>query len=85
MRGKRARIKWFVNTGNIPERNGKTRRFIDLCDSKNIEQYIRDEYHKYQPKTTFIAYGTPSYSEPVFLLLVKCIRSLISERKLLSY
>ena len=32
-----------------------------VCDSKNIEQYIRDEYHKYQPKTTFIAYGTLSY------------------------
>lgn len=34
-----------------------------ICDSKNIERYIRTEYAKYQPHTTFIAYGadcTPS-------------------------
>lgn len=34
-----------------------------ICDSKNIESYIQKEYEKYQPKTTFIAYGsetTPS-------------------------
>ncbi len=29
-----------------------------VCDSKNIEEYIQDEYAKYKPKTTFIAYGT---------------------------
>lgn len=28
-----------------------------ICDSKNIEKYIHDEYGKYNPKTTFIAYG----------------------------
>lgn len=28
-----------------------------ICDSKNIEKYIHDEYSKYNPKTTFIAYG----------------------------
>ena len=34
-----------------------------ICDSKNIEKYIQTEYSKYNPKTTFIAYGsetTPS-------------------------
>ena len=34
-----------------------------ICDSKNIESYIREEYAAYRPKTTFIAYGsdtTPS-------------------------
>ena len=34
-----------------------------ICDSKNIEKYIQTEYAKYNPKTTFIAYGsetTPS-------------------------
>lgn len=34
-----------------------------ICDSKNIEKYIQSEYSKYNPKTTFIAYGsetTPS-------------------------
>ena len=28
-----------------------------ICDSKNIEKYIHDEYGKYNPKTIFIAYG----------------------------
>lgn len=28
-----------------------------ICDSINIEKYIQKSYGKYQPKTTFIAYG----------------------------
>lgn len=28
-----------------------------ICDSKNIEKYIKDSYKKYNPNTTFIAYG----------------------------
>ncbi|MDN2452990.1 beta 1-4 rhamnosyltransferase Cps2T [Lactobacillus sp. UCMA15818] len=28
-----------------------------ICDSKTIEKYIQREYSKYNPKTTFIAYG----------------------------
>ena len=28
-----------------------------VCDSINIEKYIKEEYGKYNPKTTFIAYG----------------------------
>ena len=28
-----------------------------VCDSVNIEKYIKDDYKKYNPKTTFIAYG----------------------------
>lgn len=28
-----------------------------ICDSKNMEQYIKDTYQKYTPETTFIAYG----------------------------
>lgn len=28
-----------------------------ICDSRNIEKYICREYKKFQPKTTFIAYG----------------------------
>lgn len=28
-----------------------------VCDSKNIERYIRSEYAGFKPKTTFIAYG----------------------------
>ena len=29
-----------------------------VCDSKNIEKYIKKDYKKYNPKTTFIAYGS---------------------------
>lgn len=29
-----------------------------ICDSKNIEKYIQSEYSAYNPKTTFIAYGS---------------------------
>lgn len=34
-------------------------KYADLliCDSKNIEKYIKEEYKDYNPKTTFIAYG----------------------------
>ena len=28
-----------------------------VCDSKNIEKYIQESYARYNPKTTFIAYG----------------------------
>ena len=35
-------------------------KYADLlvCDSKNIEQYIQEDYKQYQPETTYIAYGT---------------------------
>ncbi|HHD2736344.1 beta 1-4 rhamnosyltransferase Cps2T [Clostridium perfringens] len=34
-------------------------KYADLlvCDSKNIEKYIKVDYKKYNPNTTFIAYG----------------------------
>ena len=34
-------------------------KYADLviCDSLNIEKYIKEEYRKYKPKTEFIAYG----------------------------
>lgn len=28
-----------------------------ICDSINIEKYIKEDYKKYNPRTTFIAYG----------------------------
>ena len=28
-----------------------------ICDSKNIEKYIKETYSQYNPETTFIAYG----------------------------
>lgn len=29
-----------------------------ICDSLNIERYIKEDYKKYNPNTTFIAYGS---------------------------
>ncbi len=31
-----------------------------VCDSRKIEEYIRDDYRKYSPRTTFLAYGCDS-------------------------
>lgn len=31
---------------------------LTICDSINIEKYIKEEYKKYNPNTTFIAYGS---------------------------
>ena len=28
-----------------------------ICDSKNIEKYIQEEYARYSPRTTYISYG----------------------------
>lgn len=30
---------------------------LAICDSIGIEDYIKKDYHKYSPKTTYIAYG----------------------------
>ncbi len=38
---------------------------ILICDSKNIEKYIRTTYRKYSPKTTFIAYGSEYKASPL--------------------
>ncbi len=39
------------------ERYAVKRADLIVCDSRNIEDYIRDEYSEYNPKTTYIAYG----------------------------
>lgn len=47
---------------------------LAICDSKNIEKYIKETYQKYKPNTTFIAYGadlTPSTLEDDDLKLQK--------------
>jgi len=36
-----------------------------ICDSKHIEKYIRENYEKYCPKTTFIAYGAETGKSPM--------------------
>lgn len=60
------RAKWSAPVRKywkISEQMMVKRSDLLICDSKNIEKYIVDDYKKYSPKTTFIAYGsdtTPS-------------------------
>jgi rhamnosyltransferase len=41
----------------ISERMMTKHADLMVCDSKNIESYIRSTYAKFQPKTTYISYG----------------------------
>lgn len=36
-----------------------------VCDSKNIEKYIQEDYKAYAPKTTYIAYGAETRKSPM--------------------
>lgn len=60
------RAKWSAMVRKywkISERMMVKHSDLLICDSKNIEEYIKEEYKRYSPKTTFIAYGsetTPS-------------------------
>ena len=42
-------------------------KYADLviCDSINIEKYIKEQYEKYKPNTTFIAYGSDLEQEEI--------------------
>ena len=42
----------------LSERYAVKNADLVICDSKNIESYIKDEYGNYDPKTAFIAYGS---------------------------
>lgn len=55
------RAKWSAPVRKywkISEKLMAKRADLLICDSKNIEKYIQTEYSKYNPKTTFIAYGS---------------------------
>lgn len=54
------RAKWSVPVRKywkISEQMMVKHADLLICDSKNIEKYVRRSYKKYAPKTTFIAYG----------------------------
>ena len=54
------RDKWPVPVRKywkISERMMVKQADLVICDSKNIERYIKEEYRKYRPETTYIAYG----------------------------
>lgn len=46
------------------ESEKKMVKYADLviCDSRNIEEYIKTEYEKYTPETAFVAYGAETDS-----------------------
>ena len=56
---KRGKWSWPVKKyWKLSERLMVKNTHLAICDSKNIEKYIQESYAKYNPKTTFIAYGS---------------------------
>lgn len=56
---KRRKYAWIVRAyWKLSEKLTIKHSDLIVCDSKNIEIYIRDEYKKYSPKTIYIAYGS---------------------------
>lgn len=54
------RAKWPAHVRRywkLSEKMMIKRADLLVCDSQNIEKYIKSEYSNYSPKTTFIAYG----------------------------
>lgn len=49
-----APVRWYWK---ISEQGMTKHADLMVCDSKNIEQYIRSDYSQFSPNTTFIAYG----------------------------
>ncbi len=55
---KRAKWNWAIRKyWKFSEKLMVKHAELLICDSKNIERYIKEDYKKYSPKTTFIAYG----------------------------
>ena len=54
----RSKWPWIVKKyWKFSERLMVKKSDLIICDSLNIEKYIKKEYSKYNPKTTYIAYG----------------------------
>lgn len=56
-----ARRKWksyIRKYWKLSEKYAVKNADLVVCDSKRIESYIQDEYMNFQPKTTYIAYGS---------------------------
>ncbi|MFP3125330.1 DUF1972 domain-containing protein [Ectobacillus funiculus] len=55
---KRAKWNWAIRRyWKLSERLMIKNIDLAICDSVAIEEYIKEEYSSYRPKTTFIAYG----------------------------
>ncbi len=60
------RTKWNAMVRKylkIAERKMVKHADLVICDSIHIESYIKEKYKKYQPNTTFIAYGSDLQEE----------------------
>ncbi|HFR3750411.1 TPA: beta 1-4 rhamnosyltransferase Cps2T [Streptococcus suis] len=57
-------------------------KYADLlvCDSKNIETYIQNDYSKFNPKTTYIAYGT-DIEKSILTSKDRVVREWFNEKK----
>lgn len=55
---KRAKWNWAIRKyWKLSEKLMVKHADLLICDSVNIEKYIKENYNKYNPNTTFIAYG----------------------------
>lgn len=56
---KRAKWNWIIRKyWKLSEKLMVKHADLLICDSINIEKYIKEDYKKYNPNTTFIAYGS---------------------------
>lgn len=56
---KRAKWNWLIKKyWKLSEKLMVKHADLLICDSINIEKYIQEDYKKYKPNTTFIAYGS---------------------------
>lgn len=62
------RAKWSVPVRKywkISEKMMVKHADLLICDSKNIEKYIKEDYKQYSPNTTFIAYGSETSASKI--------------------
>lgn len=56
---KRAKWNWIIKKyWKLSEKLMVKHADLLICDSINIENYIKEDYKKYNPNTTFVAYGS---------------------------
>lgn len=64
---KRAKWNWAIRKyWRLSEKLMVKHADLLICDSVNIEKYIKEDYNKYNPKTTFIAYGADVEKSKLF-------------------
>ena len=56
---------WVRKYWKLSERMMVKHADLLVCDSRNIEKYIRKSYEKYHPNTTYIAYGAETGRSPL--------------------